>query len=237
VLAGALFAAGIHNFYALISFGFCLFVALTVIMEFVKGGKSISAKNDMNLLRAMVELTHRNTRRYGGYLVHMGIVLMFIGFTGHAFNQSDVKELKPGDPVASTMRVGNYDLKVMDLEASENNLYASETATVQVSKNGKVIDFLKPERRFFKASKENTSEVGLRQRLNEDLYLNFAGMSDDNQRAIIQAYVFPLVDWIWIGGLVLIGGTLICLVPSKIRMQYARTEVLGYTTKHATIEK
>jgi cytochrome c-type biogenesis protein CcmF len=233
VLAGALFAAGIHNFYALISFGFCLFVALTVIMEFVRGGKSIAAKNDMNLLRAMVELTHRNTRRYGGYLVHMGIVLMFIGFTGHAFNQNDVKELNIG----STMQVGQYNLKMLNREEGDTPLYASETATIEVSKDGKVIDFLKPERRFYKASKESTSEVGLRQRLNEDLYLNFAGMSDDNQRAIIQAYVFPLVDWIWIGGLILIGGTLVCLVPSKIRMQYARTEVVGYTTKHATIEK
>jgi cytochrome c-type biogenesis protein CcmF len=233
VLAGALFAAGIHNSYALISFGFCLFVALTVIMEFVRGGKSIAAKNDMNLLRAMVELTHRNTRRYGGYLVHMGIVLMFIGFTGHAFNQNDVKELNIGN----TMRVGHYNLKMLNREEGDTPLYASETATIEVSKDGKVIDFLKPERRFYKASKESTSEVGLRQRLNEDLYLNFAGMSDDNQRAIIQAYVFPLVDWIWIGGLILIGGTLVCLVPSKIRMQYARTEVVGYTTKHATIEK
>jgi cytochrome c-type biogenesis protein CcmF len=233
VLAGALFAAGIHNFYALISFGFCLFVGLTVIMEFVRGGKSIAAKNDMNLLRAMVELTHRNTRRYGGYLVHMGIVLMFIGFTGHAFNQSDVKELSTG----STMQVGHYNLKMLNREEGDTPLYASETATIEVSKDGKVIDFLKPERRFYKASRESTSEVGLRQRLNEDLYLNFAGMSDDNQRAIIQAYVFPLVDWIWIGGLILIGGTLVCLVPSKIRMQYARTEVVGYTTKHATIEK
>ena len=67
---------------------------------------------------------------------------------------------------------------------------------------------LEPEKRFYKASRQGTSEVGIRQRPNEDLYLNFGGMSDDNQRAVIQAYVFPLVSWIWIGGLVLIGGTL-----------------------------
>jgi cytochrome c-type biogenesis protein CcmF len=233
VLVGALLAAGMRNFYALVSFGFCLFVALTVAMEFIKGGKSIAAKNNMNLLRAMGELTHRNTRRYGGYLIHMGIVLMFIGFTGHAFNQTETKELNIGN----TMQVGRYQLKVVNLEQSENDLYAAHTATVQVSKNGDDLGFLKPERRFYKASRESTSEVGLRQRPNEDLYLNFAGMSDDNQRAIIQAYVFPLVDWIWIGGLILIGGTLVCLVPSKVKMQYARTEVVGYTTKHVTIEK
>jgi cytochrome c-type biogenesis protein CcmF len=239
VLAGVLFAAGVHNFYALVAFGFCLFVALTVIMEFVKGGKSIAAKNDMNLLRAMVELTHRNTRRYGGYLIHMGIVLMFIGFTGNAFKQSEVKELNPPSPgqPGGTMQVGHYTLKMVSLDESENDLYASHSATIEVLKNGEDLGLLKPERRFYKSSRESTSEIGLRTRLNEDLYLNFAGMSDDNQRAVIQAFVNPLVTWQWIGGLVLIAGTLICLVPSKVKLQYARTEVVGYTTKHATIEK
>jgi len=233
VLVAALFAGGVRNFYALISFGFCLFVALTVILEFFKGGRSIAAKNNMNLVRALVELTHRNTRRYGGYLVHMGIVVMFIGFTGHAFNQNEVRELSNG----GTMRVGNYDLKMLNQDQGENENYAYHTATIQVTKKGESLGVLKPERRFYKASRESTSEVGLRTRLNEDLYLNFAGMSDDNQRAVIQAYVFPLVTWIWLGGLVLIGGTLVCLVPSKIKMQYARTEVVGYTTQHATVKK
>ncbi len=232
VLVGALVAAGVRQPYALISFGFCLFVALTVIIEFYKGARSIAAKNDMNLLRATVELTHRNTRRYGGYLVHMGIVLMFIGFTGHAFNQSEVKELNTGD----SLRVGAYDLKMVDLKQGENENYQWHRATMQVSKNGDPLGTLEPEKRFYKASKQGTSEVGVRSRLNEDLYLNFGGMSDDNQRAVIQAYVFPLVSWIWIGGLVLIGGTLVCLVPSKIKMQYARTEVVGLVKKSATIQ-
>jgi cytochrome c-type biogenesis protein CcmF len=233
VLIGSLVAAGVRSFYSLISFGFCLFVALTVAMEFYKGGQSIAAKNSMNLVRAMVELTHRNTRRYGGYLVHMGIVLMFIGFTGHAFNQSEVRELNNGD----TIRVGNYDLKMINLQQGENENYAWHRATLQVTKDGAQLGNLEPERRFYIASKESTSQIGIRQRPNEDLYLNFAGMSDDNKRAVIQAYVFPLVSWIWVGGLVLIGGTLICLVPSKVKMQYARTEVVGITKTHVPAEK
>jgi len=232
VLVGALLAAGVRQFYALISFGFCLFVALTVIMEFYKGARSIAAKNDMNLLRATVELTHRNTRRYGGYLVHMGIVLIFIGLTGHAFNQSEVKELNKGD----SMQVGAYNLQMVDLQQGENQNYQWHRATMQVSKNGEPLGILEPEKRFYLASKQGTSEVGVRPRLNEDLYLNFGGMSDDNQRAVIQAYVFPLVSWIWIGGLVLIGGTLVCLVPSKIKMVYARTEVVGVVKKRATVQ-
>jgi cytochrome c-type biogenesis protein CcmF len=144
-----------------------------------------------------------------------------------------VKELNKGD----TMRVGTYDLRMLDLKQGENENYQWHRATMQVSKNGDVLGTLEPEKRFYMASRQGTSEVGIRQRPNEDLYLNFGGMSDDNQRAVIQAYVFPLVSWIWIGGLVLIGGTLICLVPSKVKMQYARTSVVGYTRKNVPVQK
>ncbi len=231
-LVAALFAAGIRHAYALISFGFCLFVAITVLVEFHKGARSIANRNQMNYGRAVVELTHRNTRRYGGYLVHMGIVLMFIGFTGHAFNQSDVKELSPG----GTMKVGNYTLRMVNLEQGETQNYQWHRATLAVTKNGQDLGVLSPERRVYMPSQQPTSEVGVRRRPNEDLYLNFGGMSEDNQRAVIQAYVFPLVMWIWVGTLVLIGGTLVCLVPSKVKMQYPRTQVVGVVTENAALK-
>jgi len=141
----------------------------------------------------------------------MGIVLIFVGLTGHAFNQSEVKELNIGD----TMRVGAYELKMVDLKQGENQNTSWHRATMQVRRTALRWGTLEPEKRFYLAQQTGTSEVGIRPRLNEDLYLNFGGMSDDNQRAIIQAYVFPLVSWIWIGGLVLIGGTLVCLVPRQ----------------------
>jgi len=71
--------------------------------------------------------------------------------------------------------------------------------------------------------------------LNEDLYLNFAGMNGD--RPVIQSYVFPLVSWIWVGALTLIFGTLVALVPSKVKREYARTQVVGFTRKHVPVEK
>ena len=233
VLVVALIAAGMRSTYALVSFGFCLFVALTVFAEFYKGSKSIAAKNDMNFLRAAVELTHRNTRRYGGYIVHMGIVLMFVGFTGQAFQLKDVKELNNGD----AMKIGHYSLRMVKLEHGDNENYQFDRATISVLKDGDDLGLLQPEKRMYKASRQPTSEVALHIRPNEDLYLNFAGMSDDNRRAVIQAYVNPLVSWVWIGGLTLIFGTLICLVPAKIKMQYARTQVVGVASSHATVQK
>jgi cytochrome c-type biogenesis protein CcmF len=230
VLVMALIAAGMRDFYALISFGFCLFVAITIILEFFKGAKQIAAKSQMNFARAVVELTHRNTRRYGGYVVHMGIVLMFVGFTGAAFNQSRVDEMKAGDSV----RLGAYQLQVKATHEGENDNYLWQNASVDVSRNGKYLKTLTPESRMFKASRQPTHEVAVRPRLNEDLYLNFAGMNGD--RAVIQSYIFPLVSWIWIGALTLIFGTLVALVPSKVKREYARTQVVGITRKHATVE-
>ncbi len=184
----------------------------------------------------MVELTHRNTRRYGGYIVHMGIVLMFIGFTGAAFNQDTTQEVKVGDSFdiwAST------ELRVADIRDGDNaNYYLAPRGGERRCENGETIGVLEPERRLYKSSGQPTSEVAIRRRLNEDLYLNFAGMSEtDSSKAIIQAYVFPLVSWIWIGFWVLFFGTLVCLVPSKMKMQYPKTQVVGMVEKHAAVQK
>ncbi len=233
VIAG-LVAAGMRHPYALMSFGLCMFVAWTIVAEFYKGSRAISAKTGSNLLAGALELTRRNTRRYGGYVVHMAIVLMFIGFSGAAFNKDTTVEVSQGD----TIHIGHYDLRVANLTSGDNDNYSWNRAIVQVSKDGQPLGNMEPERRFYKSSNQGTSEVAIRRRLNEDLYLNFAGMSDDNQRAVIQAYVNPLVSWIWIGYWVLLIGTLTCLVPSKLRLQYARTQVLGVTKKaYAPVEK
>ena len=233
VLVAGLAAAGLRHAYALTSFGLCLFVAWTIAAEFYKGARAIRTRTGRNLLLAAVELTHRNTRRYGGYIVHLAIVLMFIGFTGSAFNLDTTAQVKVGD----TIRLGRYDIKVKDVRESDNENYSSNLAVVEVFANGRWLGSLEPERRFYKASRQGTSEVAIRRGLNEDLYLNFAGMSDDNQRAVIQAYVFPLVSWIWIGFWVLIFGTLVCLVPSKARTETVRLELRGVAEKYATAKK
>jgi len=233
VVIGVLAGFGVRQFYALISFGLCAFVTWTVVSEFYKGSCAISQRMHKNLLASAVELTWRNTRRYGGYMVHIGIVLMFIGFTGAAFNNDATLEVDTG----SVSRIGHYELKVADLLQGENDNYAWHRAVIQVSKNGSPIGTMEPERRLYKASKQPTSEVAIRRRVNEDFYLNFAGMSNDNTKAVIQAYIFPLVSCIWIGYWVLFIGTLVCLIPPKVKLAYARTEVIGVARKSVPVEK
>lgn len=231
LLVIALLGAGIRHFYALISFGFCLFVALTVIMEFYRGANAIALKNKMNFALAIVELTHRNTRRYGGYMVHMGIVLMFIGFTGAAFNHNNTAEVAVGEP----FQLGVYEMKVSEITDGDNDNYTWQKAKVEVRKGGEFLGVLEPERQFYKAARQPIGRSAIRHRMNEDLYLNFASTTPEG-KATIQAYVFPLVNWIWTGALVLVFGTLVALIPSKVKLQYARTEVVGITKKHVSVE-
>jgi cytochrome c-type biogenesis protein CcmF len=231
-LVVALFAVGVRHGYALISLGLCMFVAWTIFAEFYKGSRAIRVKTGQSFALSAVELTRRNTRRYGGYIVHLGIVLMFVGFSGAAFNKDTTMEVNVGDHI----HLGHYDLRVADVRAGDNDNYSWHSAVIEVAKDGQPLGTLTPERRLYKASRQGTSEVAIRRRLNEDLYLNFAGMSDDNQRAVIQAYVFPLVSWIWVGYWVLLMGTLICLVPSKARVK--RVTVARVTERYAeTVEK
>jgi cytochrome c-type biogenesis protein CcmF len=232
-VAVGLIIMGVRHFYALVSFALCTFVAVTVVIEFFKGAIAIRGKEGQNIFAAMVELTHRNTRRYGGYLVHMGIVFMFIGFTGKAFDIDKTLEVNKGQIV----RLGAYQLTIGDVESGKNENYSWDILNVGVNKNGEDLGTLRPERRLYFASRQPTSNVAIRRRLNEDLYLNFAGASNDGEGTVLQSYVFPLVSWIWIGYWGVLIGTIICLIPSKSRLVYPRTEVVTVTGKHAQVEK
>ena len=159
----------------------------------------------------------------------MGIVFMFVGFTGSAFNQHRTVNLSFGENV----QFGRYRLKLLNVQNSENSNYRLSQAFLAVSKNGQEIGQLAPEFRFYLASQEQASLVGIRRRPNEDLYVNFSGVLQDNSKAIFQLYIFPLVSWIWAGYYVLLFGSVICLIPSKLRLQYARTEVVGFATAPA----
>ena len=209
--AAALLVAGMRHFYALVCFSLCAFVTLTVAMEFYKGGRVIQRKLGGALLAAMIELTRRNTRRYGGYLVHMAIVLMFVGFAGAAFNVVHQQELAVGESV----EVGGYEFKLQNVSEMDNPNYSRFVAAVDLSKDGEFLETMMPERRFYHASRQPTSRVDVRHRLQGDVYLVYAGQSQDGAKPILQVYINPLVNWIWIGALVLVFGTLVALIPNK----------------------
>jgi cytochrome c-type biogenesis protein CcmF len=232
VVSLGLFVMGVRHFYALMSLGLCAFVLATVTIEFFKGASAISSKNSTNFFKAMFELTYRNTRRYGGYLVHVGVVFMFIGFTGKAFDIDKTLQVVPGQ----TMQLGRYELQIGKVESGQNPDYQWQILNVNVSKDGENLGVMRPEQRFYTAARQQSSVVAIRRRLNEDLYLNFAGTSNDQKGLVLQSYVFPLVNWIWIGYWVVLFGTIICLIPSKSRYVWPRTAVVAVTDKHAEVQ-
>src|SRR5262245_40225316 len=117
----------------------------------------------------------------------MGIVLMFIGFTGKAFDKDITVDLGMG----GKFNLGRYELRIDKIDEGQNDNYGWQRAKVDVYSGGQHVHTLYPERRGYKVSRQGTSEVAIWRRLNEDLYLNFAG-SNEPGKAVIQGYVFPL---------------------------------------------
>ena len=105
----------------------------------------------------------------------MAIVLMFIGWTGAAFNKDITAEVKVGEP----FKIGNYELKVKEINDGDNENYTWQSAAIDVWKNGEFLGTFEPEREFYKSSRQPVGRVAIRRRMNEDLYLNFAQMQDD----------------------------------------------------------
>jgi cytochrome c-type biogenesis protein CcmF len=206
-----LFASGLHEFYSLICFIMCVFVASTIGMEFYRGARVVKARSGMSWASSAVDLTLRNTRRYGGYIVHMGMVLIFVGLAGAAFNHDVQKEMKLG----STLQIGRYDLLLQSFESHPERNYTAERMIIEVSENNKPKMMLYPERRFFPTNEESGTMVAIYSTLRDDLYVVYSGQSPDGQTPVIHAYLNPLVKWIWLGGAIVVMGTFVALLPNR----------------------
>ncbi|MGA7458702.1 MAG: heme lyase CcmF/NrfE family subunit [Candidatus Korobacteraceae bacterium] len=197
-------------FYSLVAISLSVLVLATVAGEFWRGGRVIARQTGVSIAQGMVVITRRNTRRYGGYLIHIGIVLIVIGFAGLPFNQDKEQEMGFGDK----MQIGHYTLVCQSYTQDDKPNYSSEWAVIDVYRGGKQIATMYPERRFYKASEQTATMVANRSRPNEDLYLVYTGRNQDTGRPIIKAHVNPLVMWIWIGVLIVLIGTIIALFPN-----------------------
>src|SRR6202023_3005972 len=211
-IAGAIaFPLGVREFYSLICLILCVFVASTITMEFYRGARVIRARAGASLLASAVELTMRNTRRYGGYIVHMGMVLIFVGLAGAAFNRDVQKDMQPG----STLQIGGYKLLLQGFDTKPEKNYTSERMIVEVWRDNKPLMMLYPERRFFQTNEQSGTMVAIYSTLREDLYVVYAGQNPETQAPVIHAFLNPLVKWIWLGGLVVVLGTIVTLLPNR----------------------
>jgi cytochrome c-type biogenesis protein CcmF len=214
VTAGTLVALGMRVWVSGLCFALCAMVFGTIAQEFWRGANVRRRNTGTDMLTALVGLVGRNKRRYGGYIAHVGIVLMFLGFAGNGFKKDDQVLLKRGEEA----KVGRYTIRNDGLKVSDDGRKQATTAYISVFEGGKQIDTLYPAKWAYRNHEnEPTTEVAIRRTLAEDLYIVLAFQPSDlaTQTATLQVVVNPLINWIWFGFGILALGTGIALLPER----------------------
>ena len=210
------FALGVREWYGLLSYGAATFVLVTIALEFYRGALARVRQYSENGLLAFVNLVSDNRRRYGGYIVHIGVILTVIGIAGSSFYQSETQaNLKPGE----TMQLKHYTIQYDGLQIYPTENHRVYAARLTVFENGARVGSLVPERDFYPSQNPDmaqwTTEVAVRTTPLEDLYIILAGFDEKAQTATLKVIINPLVVWLWIGFSILVGGTCIAILPDQ----------------------
>ena len=208
-----LYALGVRVWSSGICFALCAFVLAAIVQEFVRGAQVRRGATGTDIVTAMIGLVGRSRRRYGGYIVHAGIVLMFFGFAGEGFKNEAQGQLTPG----GELTVGHYTVRHDALRVTEDRQKQMITGHVTVLEDGRELGRMTPAKWFFhkRQDEQPTTEVAIRRGITEDLYIVLAGFEAATQAGIYTVTVNPLVNWIWFGFAVMAIGTVLTLLPES----------------------
>ena len=226
VVVAGLYLQGARQTMALVTFGVAAFVMTIICVEFAKGTRARAHIEGEGIPRACVHLVLRNRRRWGGYIVHVGMVMIFTAFAGAAFDREVTQTLDPGESVTIASPLGHeYTLTYQGLSSPRGqNMLRQAVALMTVARNGVPVGSLTTEKRLYVTWESPVTEVGIRSTFFEDLYIILERVEDlggafendaSSQRATFEVQVNLLVGWIWYGGLILTLGSLIAMWPSK----------------------
>ncbi|MDX1623450.1 MAG: cytochrome c-type biogenesis CcmF C-terminal domain-containing protein, partial [Gemmatimonadota bacterium] len=205
------FALGMRQWYALAVVTFSAFVLATIVQE-VWRGAGVRTRRGENPLLAVVRLVGKNRRRYGGYIVHVGVVLVFFGVAGALFVQEKSVRLPPGGETT----VGPFSVEYIDTELEQGPNYVATVANLTVADRDGAPHRIRPERRFYPSGQEQvTTEVAIWSRLFEDLYVIQDGYQPSSGAADLTFVINPMVLWLWIGGGVMVFGILVSLTTAR----------------------
>jgi cytochrome c-type biogenesis protein CcmF len=246
VVGLALWLGGVRHTQVLLTFILGAFTMTTVIVEFQKGTRARAAIEGEGLAHAFTSLIQKNRRRYGGYIVHAGLVIMFMGFAGAAYDVEKQVTLSPGESAIVSSPFGHdYRLTYQDMSWYTATNMTKLIASMRVERDARPIGVLTAEHRWYRQRQETATEVGIRRAWNEDLYLILAGIDDaegvvrgTNERpvATFRILVNPLVPWIWLGGLIMAIGTLIAMWPTAA-VEVTRRKVAAPPVSAATPDR
>lgn len=217
-------ATRMSNFFSVVALSLAGFTGGTLAQEFIRGTRARHRMYGESYPLAFGQLVARNRRRYGGYIVHLGMLIYFVAFAGYAFKTEMEATLKPGDSATLRSPFGHtYTFTHLGVSQFEQLNRVVSQASVQVTKDGKPFGIINSEKRQHfsepapgvkQKSFEPSTEVGIRSNLQEDLYIVYAGSVEGTEEAVYRFTINPLVLWIWIGGVVLLVGGLITMWPS-----------------------
>ena len=202
--------------YTYIAFILCIFVLSSMFIEFFKGTLARRGLHKETTMKALGSLIWNNKRRYGGYTVHIGVVMIYAGIAAsQSYGTHIEKRVKIGD----TIEIKGYMLRYEKLAAVQaTSVKTRIIAQLAVEKEGKRIWTARPEKEFYKGQNQPVSEVDVRSTLASDLYVILADFSED-ESATIKVYYNPMVKWLWTGGWVIALGTMVCAWPDRLEQR------------------
>lgn len=213
VVMVVIFALGTRHIVAILGLTGCVFVISTHLMEFIRGTKVRMKMTGESIPVALWHLTVRNRRRYGGYIIHIGLILAAIGIVvSHVYSLEVVKPMRFGESVS----IGDYNVTYQNLQMRSEGNNEVVYATMLVNKGGKSLGTLQPEKIFYPYWQQPRSEVAIRGTLKEDLYIVLDRWEGEGT-ASFKIKVNPLIMWVWIGKYIMIFGTIFALWPGRDR--------------------
>jgi len=203
---------GMRNHWAIASFTLAAFVLATIILEFARGTWVRRQMSGENPAKALGSLTWRNKRRYGGYIVHVGVILVIIGITGsHAFKQEEKATLAKGE----SMTVGKYELTYDSFNSYVTNEKQVGEVTFTVTEKGKYLATVKPVKEYYVNKDQTWTRIDRSSNLSRDIYVSLLDYSAATGKANVQVDINPLVSWLWIGGFVMALGAIVAIWPDR----------------------
>jgi cytochrome c-type biogenesis protein CcmF len=207
------FAIASKKYGPVICFALCGFVVTAITQEFARGVAIRRRNTGQSGMSALIGMILRGKRRYGGYLVHVGIVFMFLGFAGSAYQKEETAKLGPGQ----SAKIGDYTVRFDKLAHEEDRQKEMVTGELTALVGGKEIDKLRPAKWFFhKHENEPTTEVAIRRAPAEDLYVTLGNYDLSEGTATLKLVVNPVVDWIWFGFMLIAIATGIVMLPEAV---------------------
>ena len=209
--------------FTYITFILCIFVTTSMVIEFMKGTGARMQAHGESAVNALSGLVWKNKSRYGGYIVHLGVVLLFAGIAG---SQSYSTEVEKNLNIGDRFQLGGYDFIYEKLLVKEQNSTKTRViAQLGIERDGRRIWTGMPEKEFYKGQNQPVTEVDLISTLKEDVYMILADFNPETSAATIKVYVKPMVKWMWLGGWVIAFGTMIAVWPDRLEAR-RRTERL-----------